>query len=758
MLFVVLIGLVGVPSLAARAQLVPERGPGNAPDRVAAAAAARALGHPVAVEPDMTPTTEVVALPDGTFRLTESTEPVRVRTDRGWVPIDDAADQRDGTGGALGRTFIDSAYPTHAYWNGAGASDAYQHVGFIDAANSDDGKNHTTRSYWKLDTSPFAGTHVLTAKFTTTEVHSYSCSPRRVDLWSTGVIGSSTTWNTAPALITLRASATVAYGYNSSCPAAPVGFDITGFMQTAATSGYGYTTMGLAAANETDKFGWKKFSAAATLVVDFNSYPSAPAGLSVSPCPYQCVGPAITGDATPTLTAQATDADGGTLDYAFEVWAGTSATPGTRTTVGTTSLVPAGRSAAWTPTAALPDGAYEYRARAWDGIDYGPWSTWTSFVVDTTPPGLPTVTASGPISQVSDHPAGTVGVDHETITIASSVSDDSFGYAYALLPSGVNPTWPSRLVCNSAAQGYVTVCPGLGKPATLTVTMPDSVAKFSAITFDAAGNVPSLGTAPQITFAANDDYGATAVGHSWPTDRAGATPPGCGSGPVPDSNPGAIAIPLDTGGACWVRQDGAPAYTGGVPDFGHSSGVLAFDGTHAATTPTTVLDTSKSFTVAAWLKPTAAMGPGHWAIALSQDGVNESMIYLEYGQGQWAFCVPDSDAVTYSGQCAATSGVTLNSWVFVAGVYNADDHQILLYTTSTSSTPDDSLALKAVNTHDAPTPRSTGSLSIGRGRLNGVDRWWTGSVLNPIAVSGVLSSRQLHDLADLYAPSELRAP
>ncbi|HEX4057580.1 MAG TPA: hypothetical protein VHX87_04595 [Galbitalea sp.] len=40
------------------------------------------------IDADDTPTEQVVALPDGNFQLTENTEPVRVRTASGWVPVD----------------------------------------------------------------------------------------------------------------------------------------------------------------------------------------------------------------------------------------------------------------------------------------------------------------------------------------------------------------------------------------------------------------------------------------------------------------------------------------------------------------------------------------------------------------------------------------------------------------------------------------------------------------------------------------------
>jgi hypothetical protein len=54
----------------------------------AALAVARQFGHPVAVDAETTPTTQVSALPDGTMQLVSSSTPVRVKTLTGWVPVD----------------------------------------------------------------------------------------------------------------------------------------------------------------------------------------------------------------------------------------------------------------------------------------------------------------------------------------------------------------------------------------------------------------------------------------------------------------------------------------------------------------------------------------------------------------------------------------------------------------------------------------------------------------------------------------------
>jgi len=60
----------------------------SAADLPTAQAIAKQFGHPVTVEPNVTETSLVQALPDGTMQLDQSTEPVRVPRGAGWVPLD----------------------------------------------------------------------------------------------------------------------------------------------------------------------------------------------------------------------------------------------------------------------------------------------------------------------------------------------------------------------------------------------------------------------------------------------------------------------------------------------------------------------------------------------------------------------------------------------------------------------------------------------------------------------------------------------
>lgn len=668
--------------------------------------------------------------------------------------------------GVLARTFVDSAYPTQSYWNGTGASDSYQHVGFIDAADSDDGVNHTTRAFWQLDTHLLAGTDVLGATLNTTETYSYSCTAREVDLYSVGGISSGTTWDSEPAFGTFQSSAKVAWGYSSACSARAVGFNVLNAATSAAAASASSITLGMKVPNDTsapDKYTWKKFAASATLVVSYNHIPGVPAGRSVKPCSFVCGAPVMTNSFYPTLSAIAADADGGNLTYNFQVWAGHSAAPTVEEVVGSVHNVAYGSVGYWTDTSHLPDGDYEYRVQAFDGIDAGAWSGYLTFTVDTIAPSPPVLSESGGVAQLAGSRSGTVGVTQEAITMTPNPSDHAWGYAYAIYPSGASVTFPSNLTCNTTVQGYTTVCPGaVNAPASVTVTMPDDNSVFAATEFDAAGNAPSAPSS--VTFYANGDYAGDSysadLGHSWLTDSAGTSCPSGSPAPVPDSavygpTPSSAAdLTTVSGAACWTQDASAPAATGAGIAFS-GNGVLSFTGAPAtATTAGPAIDTTKSFTVAAWLNPTQAAA-NIYQSALAQDGTNLSAFLLQNGGGHWRFCVTNATATTvFQGNCVSPTTVILaNTWTFVAGVYNAEDHQLLLYTSST-----DTPGAPAVDSQPASSLAAGGPVAIGRERTSTNYLYWAGSVLDPVVMQGVADATQLHYLADLIPPSSLPAP
>lgn len=147
--------------------------------------------------------------------------------------------------------------------------------------------------------------------------------------------------------------------------------------------------MGIRATTESDPYSWKRFNSGNATTntpygsVTYNTTPNTATAVSPLSGTY-------TSDTTPTLSAKATDSDAQQLTLSFETWAadGTAALRS-----GTSAAVSSGAVATHT-VAALPPGAYKWRARAADGTDIGAWSAWQTFTVDTTVPSTPAITSS----------------------------------------------------------------------------------------------------------------------------------------------------------------------------------------------------------------------------------------------------------------------------------------------------------------------------------------------------------------------------
>ena len=138
-----------------------------------------------------------------------------------------------------------------------------------------------------------------------------------LELWWTGAISSSTTWNNAPSwkqkLDTQNPPA---------CSGQNVGFSLTSFMQSHA-QGASSLTFGIAAASETDKNAWKQFHASTlTMSTSYDRAPTLPSHPATSPGgPCQTGAPSATiiGDDDVTFETVASDPDGGPLGTQFVI-------------------------------------------------------------------------------------------------------------------------------------------------------------------------------------------------------------------------------------------------------------------------------------------------------------------------------------------------------------------------------------------------------------------------------------------------------
>lgn len=286
------------------------------------------------------------------------------------------------------------------------------------------------RSYLKFDVAKYAGKHILDTDLRLYSYYSSTCSTtnsgnqvRRItSAWDPSAI----TWADQPTTTSTGAvTSTAAKGYNSSCPAGHVSWDVDGIVQAWADGQPNYGVR-MAAVDETDPLTWRRYYSAnqtdgshnaayePSLTVTYNTKPGTATAVSPLSGTY-------TSDTTPTLSAKAVDADAQQLTLTFEVWAanGTAALQS-----GTSGSVASGAVATHT-AGTLAAGDYKWRARASDGTDSGAWSGWQTFTVDTTAPSAPAITSTS-------HPSASAWYDATTFTGTLAATDASGVSGYAV--------------------------------------------------------------------------------------------------------------------------------------------------------------------------------------------------------------------------------------------------------------------------------------------------------------------------------------
>ena len=150
-------------------------------------------------------------------------------------------------------------------------------------------------------------------------------------------------------------------------------------------------------------------------------------------------------------------------------------------------------------------------------------------------------------------------------------------------------------------------------------------------------------------------------GHFWEMDNISLP-----STSVADANT-TTPMPLSAGTRL---QNTSPDTRNGAPVLGLTG--ASSDGT--VKTATRVIDTTKAFSVSAWIKPASTSG---YPTVLSEKGPTNSAFYLQIHSGNLRFCVKGQAATAES--CAADPNVvTVNAWVFVTGIWDPVNGQIRL--------------------------------------------------------------------------------
>nr|WSX74756.1 LamG domain-containing protein [Streptomyces sp. NBC_00899] len=528
------------------------------------------------------------------------------------------------------------------------------------------------RLFYTFPTSKFAGKTILDATFVGHETWSGSCSARKIELWRTKGFSSGTTWNSSSDnWLDLLDTQNEAHGYDG-CAASDVEFNATTGVKYAASHNSSSTTFGLRAYDESDKYGWKRFTDDAYLRVHYNMPPKQipMSHLSMSPG-SSCHSPSspVRIRTLPTISASdVTDPDGDEVSVQFAVawdagdgkglvtqWTSAKIGPkksgSTFSTKLTTTLsgktIPKNKTIAWQARAVDYDQGVYY--------SYSPWSSTGSatncyWVYDTSVP-------AGPVISSGDYPAvddtnpddpSYDGVGRDGSFSFDSSSTDVVKYCY-----GVN----ADPVCDTAHT--VTTTGGAAKSVEFRPTRAGTNFVY-AQSFDSAGN----GSEPEeYQFRVKEGQPARA---EWQLDdAAGATQ---AAGTAGDRTLSVVGSPTL----------GAPGRSGTAIDFNGTDSYLQSD------IPT--VHTDASMTVAAWVKldrmPDAA------AIVAAQPGNDSPGFELYYSQAydRWVFNQYSADtaaATPVRAMSATAGGVAAGQWYHLLGSYDASKHILALYVNGT---------------------------------------------------------------------------
>jgi hypothetical protein len=177
----------------------------------------------------------------------------------------------------------------------------------------------TARSFLRMAVPPaLQGATILSSTFYLTVTHApyNSCSSAPnpgLELWWSGAISSSTTWNSQPGWLQKLDTE-----YPAACDGQRVGFPVSSFM-VAHAQGNTNMTFGIRASNESNKDSWKKINASTvSMQTTYNHIPNGPGSSATAPG-GACTAGAVVGNGDVTLQTKASDPDNGNLGVEFVV-------------------------------------------------------------------------------------------------------------------------------------------------------------------------------------------------------------------------------------------------------------------------------------------------------------------------------------------------------------------------------------------------------------------------------------------------------
>ena len=377
-------------------------------------------------------------------------------------------------------------FPNTNYWK-----NTPDPLGRMQVGNPGEIWSHTMINF-PIPTSTLAGASINTATFKITETRSWSCTPSRVNVYapSATLSASNATWNywDGQSLGSVVDYQNVAHGYNSSCPAAGVAFDVKSTITSLPSTKKTQTFVLTGTDEANDNNSWKEFlETSPTLTITYNHKPNKPTGMTTSPA-TSCAAttPTTIGDGPVTLYARVSDTDNSNLGVKFNLWKTSapatilaSSDPNALTYhSGTTAVLKV-------PVQTLRTAAggaitqFSWKVQVTDFNVTSDWSGTCNFKFDPTRPGQPDVTPPA-------EDTATIGQSIK-IPIAPATSSDTSdtaasSYLYQL---------------NGGPYGTVTADAGT---ASITVVPTRFTNSVTVTGLSAGGNVGETAT---VTFNAN---------------------------------------------------------------------------------------------------------------------------------------------------------------------------------------------------------------------------------------------------------------
>lgn len=430
---------------------------------------------------------------------------------------------------------------------------------------------------------------------------------------------------------------------------------------------------------------------------------------------------AVVRDSTPALRVGVSDPDSGAkLRTEFEIRTAPTGTASLVATSGNLAEVAAPATVTWTvPSGELSNGGtYYWRARSHDEVGWtGDWTPFQAMRIDTSAPATPTVSSSQYPYKAWGVQVGSQG----TFTLSDSSTD----------------TYEFEWWVDGGSHAVKTASGSSPRTGSVTWTPPtDMVHTLYVKAKDSAGNVSSTHS-HQFWVAPTPNKFA-----HWSLDEnSGATVADSGNAPTEDGS----LSPATLSGAVTFGP-------GHVRDVNQQvTNGLVFTGDATAATSGPVLDTTKAFTVMAWVSPSDLTAD---RTIVSQDGNGSSRLQLHFdrqannGNGGWCFSMRASDGAVPVSACANGADLgfpVAGTWIHVAAVYNPglSSEQIRIYVMGDPLTCFDPVGETAASNFTGAWS-ATGQFVIGRAKADSSPgEFWRGSIDDAWAHQKALSGVEI---------------